>query len=145
MSRRSRRNNKSQKSSITFPTPLLLGVIGFIIVGFFASKFFSKQSSGSYSGVAILPVPDYIENCLSYRNGEYQLQGEITEKPKSDTENGQLIFVRVENKDGSDVEEVSIKVPNNVGKVNLETKHDYIFKVEVVQNGFLIAKDFQPL
>ena len=125
--------------------PLILGVLGVIVAVFLISKLSNRDRSGSYNGIAVLPVSDYIENGLSYRNNEYQLQGEVTEKPASDASRGQLVFVRVESQDGSEVEEVSIKIPRNVGTVNLETKHDYSFKVKVVKGGFLEASDFQPL
>lgn len=143
MSRRSRKHRNSQRPNL--PLPLIFGVIGLVIVGFFIKNTLTNDSIGSFTGVTKLPATDYIENGLAYRNNEYYLEGKVTEKPESDTRNGQLVFVRLLNEEGSEPIDVSIKVPNNVGKINLETKHDYAFKVEVIQRGFLLAKDFKPL
>ncbi len=145
MSRRARRNKQQGSHAKRISTTTILTIGALLIGAFFVNQLWNTSKQNTYPDLPSLPIEDYIENGLSLRNNQYQLQGEVVEKPESDLTQGQLVFVRVKVEETQEVEEVSIKVPSHVGKVNLETKHDYTFKVKVIEGGFLIAQDYQPL
>lgn len=145
MSRRTRRNRAQSSHKNSLSPTTILAVAALLVGAFFISKLWKASSKSDYADLSPLTIEDYIENGLSLRNNAYQLRGKVIEKPESDPAIGQLVFMRVTAAGNQEVEDVSIKVPSDVGKVNLETKHDYTFRVKVTEGGFLIAQDHQPL
>jgi hypothetical protein len=77
------------------------------------------------------------------RGNEYVLEGKIDEKLRWTPERGQLVSVRVE--DGDDSEVIGIEIPPEFNHLNIEREQRYAFKVRIRQGGIPVATAVERL
>lgn len=88
-----------------------------------------------YRTTATLEVEAYLENSNSLRGNVYKVEGEILNVLGYSPTQGRLISVGI---DGTD-DVIPMLVPAELGYVNIERGQNYIFQIEVTDQGILKA------
>lgn len=113
-----------------------------VVAAIFGGKVLMGGKSESFDGVPELNIEDLLENGNSLRRNIYVIRGEIDEKLQFSSR-GQLVSVRV--KGGRDDEFIGIEIPSKFDKMNIDTKQEYVFKVEFQQGGIAVATGIEKL
>ena len=103
----------------------------------FAGKSLLGKKSESFGEVSTLSIDELLENGNSLRGNEYVVKGQIDEKLQWTTDRGQLVSVRVDTPGGDQF--VSIEIPPEFSKLNIDTKQKYTFRVKFRQGGIAVA------
>jgi hypothetical protein len=139
MARRSKSKNKSNsKSNVAIYIIIGIAVIGGLAVG----KLMLDKRAQHFAGLSELSVADFKQNANSLSGNEYRLTGKIREKLKWTPDQGQLIWLSVDQGE-SGKGNIPIKIPAHIDKVNLERGQTYTFKVEINRKGLPIALDIK--
>lgn len=120
--------------------PAHLAVVALVaaVVGFGAWTLFGRAAD-PFAGITDLDVQTYYENGRSLAGNTYRVQGVVDEKLKWTPKNGQLINVMVDN--GGSRDPLPIRVPEELGRQNIQTGQEFLFKVEVGRGGILTARE----
>lgn len=123
------------------PVAIIAGAV-VVVAAIFGGKVLMGGKSESFDGVPELNIEDLLENGNSLRRNIYVIRGEIDEKLQFSSR-GQLVSVRV--KGGRDDEFIGIEIPSKFDKMNIDTKQEYVFKVEFQQGGIAVATGIEKL
>lgn len=133
-------------SSKTNPMMILGVVAGIGVLAFGGMMVFGKKGKKkeSLSGGTTLAIQSYVENANMLRGSEYMVEGKLDGKLGWSADGTtQLVSLQVDSPDGAQF--LSIKVPPNVSKVNLEREQRYAFRVKIEQGGIAEAVEVRSL
>lgn len=118
---------------------VIVGIIAFLVVGFFGTKYFFASSGKKITGVSKLKVEDFCENGNSFRGNEYLIEGTVDQRWPRD--NGQVVSVLDEESDTL----IGIEVPATFNNLNIEREQKLSIKVKVREGGIPVAQDIKRL
>ncbi len=127
----------ARRASSRLNPGIIAGVAAAIAVAIFAGKSFLGKKTSAFGNTTTLSIDELLENGNQLRGNEYVVQGQIDEKLQWTTDRGQLVSVRV-NTPGGD-EFISIEIPPEFNKYNIDTKQKYAFRVKFRQGGIAVA------
>ncbi len=127
----------ARRASSRLNPGIIIGAVAAIAVAIFAGKSLLGKKSESFGEVSTLSIEELLENGNSLRGNEYVVKGQIDEKLQWTTDRGQLVSVRVDTPGGDQF--VSIEIPPEFSKLNIDTKQKYTFRVKFRQGGIAVA------
>lgn len=127
----------ARRASSRLNPGIIIGAVAAIAVAIFAGKSLLGKKSESFGEVTTLSIEELLENGNSLRGNEYVVKGQIDEKLQWTTDRGQLVSVRVDTPGGDQF--VSIEIPPEFSKLNIDTKQKYTFRVKFRQGGIAVA------
>jgi hypothetical protein len=127
----------ARRASSRLNPGIIIGAVAAIAVAIFAGKSLLGKKSESFGEVTTLSIDELLENGNSLRGNEYVVKGQIDEKLQWTTDRGQLVSVRVDSPGGDQF--VSIEIPPEFSKLNIDTKQKYSFRVKFRQGGIAVA------
>lgn len=127
----------ARRASSNLHPGLIIGAIAAIGVAIFAGKSLLGKKSTGFGDIAKLSIEEFVENGNSLRGNEFVVEGQIDEKLQWTTGRGQLVSVKIETPGGEKF--ISIKIPQEFNKLNIDAKQKYAFRVKVEQGGIPVA------
>lgn len=109
-------------------------ILGAAVTGIY---FLSHKVSDPYRTLSPFDVKAYLENSNSLRGNIYKLNGTVGTQLAWSREKGRLFSVETE-ADGGDP--VPLLIPAELNHINVQKGQRFIFQVEVVDKGILLAK-----
>jgi hypothetical protein len=134
-----RRSRSALKPSLALP--LLAGLILVLGGGYLGVKLASgkKGANSSFHGVTQLDLEQYLENGNSLRGNTYQITGTVDAQLKWSPTLGRILSVQV---DGSPL---PVKIPPELGSGSIQKGEEYRFKVQIEQDGLLVATTLEKI
>lgn len=118
------------------PTTLIAFGVGAAILLFGGKMFLNKKQSVPKDATT-LRIEDVKENANSLRGNEYRIDGKVDEKLRWTATQGQVVSVLVG--EGTSAEPIAIKIPAELGHINVEREQRYSFRVKFEQGGIAVA------
>ena len=117
---------------------LVIGAIG-------AGSFFLGSSGNPYRGIQPLDTAAYLDNANSLQGNIYRIDGVVQNSLAWSSTKGRLISVEIkkEGDSGGPSEVIGIFVPAEFNHINIQKGQRYQFKVEVVKEGVIQARDLR--
>ncbi len=130
-------------SRISLTTVLLCAFI--VVAAMGGGAYFFIAESNPFRTIPALDTASYLENANSLRGNVYRIDGVVDNALSWSPTLGRLISVTVgqDDKDKETVDRVAILVPVNFNHVNLQKGQRYQFKVEIVKDGLIEARDLR--
>ena len=122
---------------------IIIGIVGALAIVFFLVKMVMKPGQEGMPDGTPLPVATYIENGNSLRGNEYVVSGKVEGQIRWTSDKGQVISLRVS--EGSQSDFLSIEIPHDLSKINIEREQSYAFKIRVRDKGIAVAQSVVPL
>ena len=133
----------ARRASSRLNPGIIVGAAAAIAVAIFAGKSLLGKKSSLLGDVAELSIEELLENGNSLRGNEYLLKGQVDEKLQWTTDRGQLVSVRVETPGGDEF--IGVEIPPEFGKLNIDTKQKYAFRVKFRQGGIAVVTGVERL
>lgn len=120
----------------------ILVVVILLIAGAAVGTYYvSGTVSDPYRTLQPLDLQAYYENANSLRSNQYKIDGIVLNQLKWDTTQGRLFSFEV-NTPGED-RPVGVLIPPDFSSINIQKGQQFILKVEVGQDGILLARDIR--
>ncbi len=103
--------------------------------------FVLNQFGDPYRTLTPLETAAYLENANSLRGNVYRVEGIVQNSLAWSPTKGRLISVSIG--DGMSPDIVAVFVPADLNHINLQKGQRYRFKVEVIENGVIQARDLR--
>ena len=129
----------ARRASFSIHPGWILGVVLLIGAAIGAGYFVVGKVNDPYRTIPVLSVPAYLENSNSLRGNTYKVTGTIWSSLAWSPTVGRLFSVEVESPTGADV--VPVLIPAELNHVNIQKGQRFIFKIEVDDQGILLAKE----
>ena len=133
----------ARRASSRINPALIIGAVVIIVVAIFAGRSLLGKKSSSFGDLNTLDIQELLENGNQLRGNEYVVQGQIDEKLQWTTGRGQLVSVRVQTPSGDQF--ISIEIPPEFNKLNIDAKQKYVFRVKFRQGGIPVATGINRL
>jgi hypothetical protein len=127
----------ARRASSSIHPGIIIGVAIALVVAVFLGKSFIGKKSVSFGDVAKLHVEELLDNGNSLRGNEYVVEGQIDQKLQWTTDRGQLVSVKITTPGGDQF--VSVEIPAEFSKLNIDTRQKYAFRVKFRQGGIAVA------
>jgi len=128
-------------SRIPLTTVLLCAFI--VVAAMGGGAYFFIAESNPFRTIPALDTASYLENANSLRGNVYRIDGVVDNALSWSPTLGRLISVTVGQDDKETADRVAILVPVNFNHINLQKGQRYQFKVEVVKDGIIEARDLR--
>lgn len=133
----------ARRASSRINPALIIGAVVIIVAAIFAGRSLLGKKSSSFGDLNTLDVQELLENGNQLRGNEYVVQGQIDEKLQWTTSRGQLVSVRVQTSSGEQF--ITIEIPAEFNKLNIDAKQKYVFRVKFRQGGIAVATGINRL
>lgn len=127
----------ARRASSSIHPGIILGAVAGIGVLVFAGKSLLTQKKSTFGDVDALQIEELLENGNQLRGNEYVVKGQIDEKLQWTTNRGQLVSLKVETASGDQF--IGVEIPPEFGKLNIDTKQKYSFRIKFRQGGVAVA------
>ncbi|MEM1058584.1 MAG: hypothetical protein AAGK14_05000 [Verrucomicrobiota bacterium] len=121
------------------------GLIALVVVliagGGVGTYYLSGTVNDPYRTLQPLDLGAYYENANSLRSNQYKVDGTVLNQLKWHTTQGRLFSFDVDST--RDSRPVGILIPPEFASVNVQKGQQFIIKVEVVDDGILLARDIR--
>jgi hypothetical protein len=120
--------------------PLSWIVVGVLILAAAVAGAYliTHKVSDPYRTLSTLDVKAYLENSNSLRGNVYKLSGTVGAQLAWSHLKGRLFSVETDDSNGGDP--VPLLIPAELNHVNVQKGQRFIFQVEVIDKGILLAK-----
>jgi hypothetical protein len=132
MARRARKGVESTQILTIAGIVVALGALAFFV---------ANRSSDKFAGLTQLPVAEYMANANSLSGNVYKMTGTVSGKARYTENNGQIIYVEVE--DGGKLVDLGVFVPVELYGTNLDRGDTITSKVEVLGRGILALQEIR--
>ncbi len=124
---------------------LLLPVAAVLLLllggGYFGMRILTKdrRDPASFHGVTQLDVNQYLENGNSLRGNTYQITGVVENQLKWTATGGRILSVQIQGNP------LPVRIPADIANESIQKGEEYRFKVQVEQDGLLVAKTLEKI
>jgi hypothetical protein len=129
----------ARRASSRVPLVTLLLSAAFILAVIGGGAYFFIGQNNPYRTVQPLDTSAYLENANSLRGNVYRVEGTVQNSLSWSPTRGRLISIKVGEAEKGD--RLAILVPVAFNHINLQKGQRYQFKVEVVKDGIIEARD----
>ena len=117
-----------------------MAIAVWFVVALAGGYFLISRVNNPYRTMQPLDVPAYLESANSLRGNTYKMTGTIWNSLAWSPVLGRLFSVEVPSASGG-VEVLPVLIPADLNRVNIQKGQRFQFKVEVNENGLLLARD----
>ena len=136
-----------RRASSRIPLATILLCAFIVVAAMGGGAYFFIAESNPFRTIPALDTASYLENANSLRGNVYRIDGVVDNALSWSPTLGRLISVTVgqedNQKDSQTTDRVAILVPVNFNHINLQKGQRYQFKVEVVKDGIIEARDLR--
>jgi hypothetical protein len=96
-----------------------------------------------YRTLQALDIKTYLDNANSLRGNVYKIEGKISNSLAWSPTKGRLFSVEVGS--GSETGVIAVLIPATLNQINVQKGQRFTFKIEIVQDGIILAQDMVKL
>lgn len=133
----------ARRASSGINTGVIIGVAAFVVIAIVAGYFLLGKKSSKFGDVPRLRLDEFLESANSLRGNEYLIQGRVDEKLRWTPSRGQVVSVRVEENDRTEI--VPVEIPPEFNDLNIEREQRFTFRVRVRQGGIPVVTGIERL
>ncbi|MFV0337689.1 MAG: hypothetical protein ACK5LK_05530 [Chthoniobacterales bacterium] len=116
----------------------IISIIVIALIAFGGAAFLFQHTAEPFRTTETLNVSTYLENARSIRGNTYRLEGTVDNSLALSPTQGRLISVSVSSENDSIL---PIIVPNDFNHINIQKGQQFVFLIEVDDQGILKTLD----
>lgn len=120
------------------PIVITVGGICLLAVAFILIKPLLSSQQGTQ--LESLPATEFANNATGYRGNNYSVKGEVTQRVRW-TRAGEIIWLTT----SPENQAIPVMIPANLSESNIDRGRNYLFEVQIDQQGIPVAQSIMEL